>query len=155
MVIAVLIGVMISIVVGVSLIPMLTESLNEATKDSEDVPEAVSALTSILPIVFAVVVILGAVAWIGGSGLGHRSTESKSKDYNFSGTRYSGKDLLERIKREEEPEEEEEEPQEEEEEEEEEVMSELPVLPKTNGVLGIPKAPPSKSKSQGKPPWAI
>jgi len=139
MVIAVLIGVMISIVVGVSLIPMITSSLEEIVPEGEEPSSALSALVKILPIIFVTVVLLGAVAWIGGRGPDHGSTESKSKDYNFSGTHYSGKDLLEKIKREEEPEEEEE-------EEEEEVLSELP---------GVPQAPPSRGKSQGKPPWAI
>ena len=155
MLVAVLVGVMISIVVGVNLIPMLMETIEEATEDSEDLPAGASALLDILPIVFVVVVILGAVAWIGGSGLGF-SKKSKSKDYHFRGEALSGKDLLEKISREEitsqiealTPEEEEEE----EEEEETEVL-ETPGTP-TYEVPGIPKAPPSKGKSFGKPPWA-
>jgi len=146
MVVAVLIGIMISVVVGVSLIPMLTETVEEATKDSEDLPEAASALLNILPIVFVVVLLLGAVAWIGGLYGSSTVTKSKSEGYHFDsrGQAYSGKDLLDRIEREEEIEEIEE-------EEEEDEASEIPG---TLEVPGLPQAPPSSSKPSGKPPWA-
>ncbi len=138
MLIAVLVGVMIFIVIGVNLIPMIADTIEETTKDSEDVPEAVSALLEILPIVFVAVVIISAVAWIGGSGFSF-SSKSKSKDYDFGSGRMSGRDLLEKIKREEEKEEEE---------------TEVLETPGTLEVPGVPKVPPSSSKPSKRPPWA-
>lgn len=73
MMIAALIGIMISIVVGVSLIPKITETIDAIPE--EDVPEGFGVLVDILPIVFVAVILLGAVAWIGGSmGGGDTST---------------------------------------------------------------------------------
>lgn len=139
MVIAALIGIMVSIVVGISLIPMIMETMEEATKDSEDVPTAASALLNILPIVFVVVLILGAVAWIGGSGISFRS-EKKKVDYTEEdriwktldiprpSSDYSAANSIHK----------------------EEVLE----VPETPEVPEIPRAPVTSSKSQGKPPWA-
>lgn len=149
MLLAVVIGIIISIVVGVALIPMITDTIEEATKDSEDLPEAASALLDALPIVFVVVLILGAVAWIGGSGLSFSSGSSKKKDTSFreedriwkalnTSRPSSTPGLLSRIHKEEEKEEE----------------AEVLETPGTLEVPEVPKAPPSSSKPSKKPPWA-
>lgn len=63
MLVAVLIGIMISIVVGVSLVPTIL-----ATTDTVTSPSGLAALVGVLPYVFVAVILLGAVAWIGGQG---------------------------------------------------------------------------------------
>jgi len=63
MLVAVLIGIMISIVVGVSLVPVILETTAEITS-----PTGLAALVGVLPYVFVAVILLGAVAWIGGQG---------------------------------------------------------------------------------------
>ena len=63
MLVAVLIGIMISIVVGVSLVPVILETTAEVTS-----PSGLAALVGVLPYVFVAVILLGAVAWIGGQG---------------------------------------------------------------------------------------
>ena len=63
MLVAVLIGIMISIVVGVSLIPTILTTINALPTDT---PEGLVALVNVLPYVFVAVILLGAVAWIGG-----------------------------------------------------------------------------------------
>ena len=63
MLVAVLIGIMISIVVGVSLVPVILEVTDDITT-----PAGLSALVGVLPYVFVAVILLGAVAWIGGQG---------------------------------------------------------------------------------------
>ena len=63
MVVAVLIGIMISIVVGVSLIPAILTTINALPTDA---PDGLVALVNVLPYVFVAVILLGAVAWIGG-----------------------------------------------------------------------------------------
>jgi len=74
--VATLIGVMIAVVVGVNLIGPIMEVANNITQE-EGVSPAVSSLVGILPFIFVVVIILGAVAWIGG-GIGG-STEEKEE----------------------------------------------------------------------------
>lgn len=72
--IAALIGVMIAIVVGVSLMPVITSIISEvettAEASGQPLSSGMSAMLDILPIIFATVVVLGAVAWIGGNGEG-------------------------------------------------------------------------------------
>lgn len=82
MLVAALVGIMMAIVIGVSLLPVITDSLKQVTEDATDEP-AVEALVSILPYVFVSVVILGAVAWIGGGlpGRGDRSDGRDRRDY--------------------------------------------------------------------------
>lgn len=63
MLVAVLIGIMISIVVGVSLVPVILE-----TTAAIITPAGLAALVGVLPYVFVAVILLGAVAWIGGQG---------------------------------------------------------------------------------------
>ena len=63
MLVAVLIGIMISIVVGVSLVPVILEVTTAITS-----PPGLAALIGVLPYVFVAVILLGAVAWIGGQG---------------------------------------------------------------------------------------
>jgi len=63
MLVAVLIGIMISIVVGVSLLPVILSVTAAITT-----PAGLSALVGVLPYVFVAVILLGAVAWIGGQG---------------------------------------------------------------------------------------
>ena len=63
MLVAVLIGIMISIVVGVSLVPVILEVTDEISS-----PSGLAALVGVLPYVFVAVILLGAVAWIGGQG---------------------------------------------------------------------------------------
>jgi len=65
MLVAVLIGIMISIVVGVSLIPTILTTIDALPTDT---PSGLSALVDVLPYVFVAVILLGAVAWIGGNG---------------------------------------------------------------------------------------
>ena len=67
MLVAVLIGIMISIVVGVSLIPTILTSITAANA-SGTAPAGLMALINVLPYVFVAVILLGAVAWIGGQG---------------------------------------------------------------------------------------
>ena len=63
MLVAVLIGIMISIVVGVSLIPTILTTIDALPTDMDD---GLGALVDVLPYVFVAVILLGAVAWIGG-----------------------------------------------------------------------------------------
>jgi len=56
---------MISIVVGVSLVPTILTSITAA---SSGAAPGLIALMDVLPYVFIAVILLGAVAWIGGSG---------------------------------------------------------------------------------------
>jgi len=63
--VAVLIGIMISIVVGVSLIPTILTTIDALPTDT---PSGLEALVNVLPYVFVAVILLGAVAWIGGQG---------------------------------------------------------------------------------------
>ena len=72
MLVATLIGAMISIVVGVTLIPTIVETINTATPALEASGNSgLVGLLNVLPYVFVAVILLGAVAWIGGpSSLG-------------------------------------------------------------------------------------
>lgn len=63
MLVAVLIGIMISIVVGVSLVPTILDTTKSITT-----PAGLASLIGVLPYVFVAVILLGAVAWIGGQG---------------------------------------------------------------------------------------
>jgi hypothetical protein len=54
---------MISIVVGVSLIPTILTTIDALPTDT---PDGLGALVNVLPYVFVAVILLGAVAWIGG-----------------------------------------------------------------------------------------
>lgn len=63
MLVAVLIGIMISIVVGVSLIPTILTTIDALPTDMDS---GLGALVDVLPYVFVAVILLGAVAWIGG-----------------------------------------------------------------------------------------
>lgn len=79
MLVAVLIGIMISIVVGVTLIPTIMTAITAvnnttgvntscATETVGEYLPGLMALISVLPYVFVAVILLGAVAWIGGQG---------------------------------------------------------------------------------------
>ena len=74
MLVAVLIGIMISIVVGVSLVPVIVQTTGNITyavgtgTSTANAPAGLQALVSVLPYVFVAVILLGAVAWIGGQG---------------------------------------------------------------------------------------
>ena len=79
MLVAVLIGIMISIVVGVSLVPVIVSSTTNivytdmgafttGTYLTVALAAGLASLVSILPYVFVAVILLGAVAWIGGQG---------------------------------------------------------------------------------------
>jgi len=65
MLVGVLISIMISIVVGVNLVPSIVESINIA-KNTPNAPTGMSGLLDVLVYVFIAVILLGAVAWIGG-----------------------------------------------------------------------------------------
>jgi hypothetical protein len=54
---------MISIVVGVSLIPTILSTIDTLPTSA---PQGLTALVDVLPYVFVAVILLGAVAWIGG-----------------------------------------------------------------------------------------
>jgi len=58
---------MISIVVGVSLVPTIVSAINTA-KNTPNAPTGLSGLLDVLAYVFVAVILLGAVAWIGGQG---------------------------------------------------------------------------------------
>lgn len=64
MLVGVLISIMISIVVGVSLVPTIVDTVAAAALASPDL----EGLLNVLPYVFIAVILLGAVAWIGGQG---------------------------------------------------------------------------------------
>jgi len=74
--VAVLIGIMISIVVGTSLVPVIAgattgityQLMGPTTMQTITAPGGVQALVSVLPYIFVAVILLGAVAWIGGQG---------------------------------------------------------------------------------------
>lgn len=79
MLVAVLIGIMISIVVGVSLVPVIVSSTTNIVYTDMSVfttgvyltvalGTGLAALVSVLPYIFVAVILLGAVAWIGGQG---------------------------------------------------------------------------------------
>ena len=73
MLVAVLIGIMISIVVGVSLVPVIVSTAYNMTYTTVSggtayAPTGLQALVGVLPYVFVAVILLGAVAWIGGQG---------------------------------------------------------------------------------------
>ena len=78
MLVAVLIGIMISIVVGVSLVPVIVDSTTgiqvlqwnaaSTTMTTTTLSGGLAALVEVLPYVFVAVILLGAVAWIGGQG---------------------------------------------------------------------------------------
>lgn len=65
MLVGVLISIMISIVVGVSLVPTIVDSVNTA-KETPNAPTGLSGLLDVLIYVYVAVILLGAVAWIGG-----------------------------------------------------------------------------------------
>lgn len=67
MLVGVLISIMISIVVGVSLVPTIVSAINTA-KATPNAPTGLSGLLDVLAYVFVAVILLGAVAWIGGQG---------------------------------------------------------------------------------------
>lgn len=68
MLVAVLIGIMISIVVGVSLVPVILTTTSAIGASSLSAPAGLVSLVGVLPYVFVAVILLGAVAWIGGQG---------------------------------------------------------------------------------------
>lgn len=77
MLVAVLIGIMISIVVGVALVPTIVSTTGNITYTAINAtggsyttyaPTGVQSLADVLPYVFVAVILLGAVAWIGGQG---------------------------------------------------------------------------------------
>lgn len=73
MLVAVLIGIMISIVVGVSLVPAIVDvsaniTYTTVSGGTTTAPSGLQALVSVLPYIFVAVILLGAVAWIGGQG---------------------------------------------------------------------------------------
>lgn len=81
MVIGVVIAIMIAIVVGVNLIPIITGVVENAT---EGASTTVSSLIGILPYIFVAVILLGAVAWIGGIGTTDRGTDRREKIKEFT-----------------------------------------------------------------------
>lgn len=76
MLVAVLIGIMISIVVGVALVPTIVSTTSNITYTVANAtaswttyaPTGVQSLADVLPYIFVAVILLGAVAWIGGQG---------------------------------------------------------------------------------------
>jgi len=70
MLVGVLISIMISIVVGVNLLPTIVTSIETVNEQVADVEgfEGLSGLTTVLAYVYIAVILLGAVAWIGGQG---------------------------------------------------------------------------------------
>jgi len=68
MLVGVLISIMISIVVGVNLIPTIITSINTARAQAAAVEgfSGLGGLMEVLAYVYIAVILLGAVAWIGG-----------------------------------------------------------------------------------------
>ena len=68
MLVGVLISIMISIVVGVNLVPTIITSINTARAQAEAVSgfSGLGGLMEVLAYVYIAVILLGAVAWIGG-----------------------------------------------------------------------------------------
>ncbi len=68
MLVGVLISIMISIVVGVNLVPTIITSINTARAQAEAVEgfSGLGGLMEVLAYVYIAVILLGAVAWIGG-----------------------------------------------------------------------------------------
>lgn len=64
-----LIGAMLAIVVGVAVLPAVTGTIDDALYDAEgnlldSVPPVVETLVDLLPILFVVIVVVGAVGYI-------------------------------------------------------------------------------------------
>jgi len=66
MVIGLVISVMIAIVVGVALVPVIVSSVSKVENNSSGLPSSIGGVMEILSYVFVGVILLGAVAWIGG-----------------------------------------------------------------------------------------
>ena len=68
MLVGVLISIMISIVVGVNLVPTIVDAINTASQDAVVQSEmaGLEGLLETLAYVYVAVILLGAVAWIGG-----------------------------------------------------------------------------------------
>lgn len=68
MLVGVLISIMISIVVGVNLLPTIVTSIDTARTQAEAIEgfEGIGGLMTVLAYVYIAVILLGAVAWIGG-----------------------------------------------------------------------------------------
>jgi uncharacterized protein involved in cysteine biosynthesis len=69
--VGVLISIMISIVVGVSLVPTIVTSINSSVNALNTSTHQITGLAGLLDVlayVFVAVILLGAVAWIGGQG---------------------------------------------------------------------------------------
>lgn len=77
MLVGVLISVMIAIVVGVNLIPTIIGVTTNLTEEAGE-GTAVSTLMGILPYIFVAVILIGVVAWLGGSPFGD-SDEKKER----------------------------------------------------------------------------
>ena len=77
--IATIIGVMISIVVAVNMFGMI-DGVTEEIAASPEVGGTVSTLIGILPFIFVAVILLGTVAWIGGSWGGSDEEKEERKE---------------------------------------------------------------------------
>ena len=68
MLVGVLISIMISIVVGINLLPSIVTSIQTVNEQVENVTgfAGLAGLTTVLAYVYVAVILLGAVAWIGG-----------------------------------------------------------------------------------------
>jgi len=68
MLVGVLISIMISIVVGVNLLPTIVASIETVKEQTDAIEgfEGLGGLMTVLAYVYIAVILLGAVAWIGG-----------------------------------------------------------------------------------------
>lgn len=66
MLVGVLVTIMIAIVVGVNLVPSIVTAVNTA-KNTPNVPTGLGGLLDTLSYVFVAIILLSAVAWIGGN----------------------------------------------------------------------------------------
>ena len=57
-----LLGALLAIVVGVAMLPTITSTIN--TLDTSSLPSAVVSLVDLLPILFVVIIVAGAVSYI-------------------------------------------------------------------------------------------
>lgn len=57
-----LLGAMLAIVVGVAMLPTITETIDDL--DTSELPAAVETLVDLLPVLFVVIIVAGAVAYI-------------------------------------------------------------------------------------------
>lgn len=84
--IAMLIGVMIAIVIGVTFASGIVDTVaNTTAQGGNPLSPAMQTMLDILPVIYVTVIILGAVAWIGGSATGRRTARGLFESIRLHG----------------------------------------------------------------------